>query len=92
MVQFTADEGAGCSGAGLFDENGRVIGVVTGMLDKSQDEEDLPADVSFATKSGSFYPEVSKHLPIPIKNRSASIRSSVIQKATQSSVLVLAVE
>ena len=92
MVQFTADEAAGCSGAGLFDENGRVVGVVTAMLDKSQDDEDLPADVSFATKSGSFYAEVSKHLPIPIKNISARSRNSVIKTATRSSVLVLAVD
>lgn len=92
MVQFTADEPAGCSGAGLFDEAGRVVGVVTAMLDKSQDDEDLPADVSFATKSGSFYPVVSQHLPIPIKNRSARSRRDVIDSATRSSVLVLAVE
>ena len=92
MVQFTADQGAGCSGAGLFNENGQVVGVVIAMLDKSRDEENLPADVSFATKSGSFYPQVSKHLPIPIKNKSAKSRNSVISKATQSSVLVLATE
>ena len=67
MVQFTADEAAGCSGAGLFDQDGRVVGVVTAMLDNSKDEDDLPADVSFAIKSGSFYPEVSRHLPIQLK-------------------------
>ena len=90
MVQFTADEAAGCSGAGLFNQDG-VVGVVTGMLDKTKDEEDLAADVSFATKSGSFYAAVSKHLPIPIKTKSARSRNDVIKKATQASVLVLAV-
>ena len=92
MVQFTADQGAGCSGAGLFDEDARVVGVVTAMLDKSQDEEDLPADVSFATKSGSFYAAVSKHLPVPVKNKPARNRNGVIETATRSSVLVLATE
>lgn len=92
MVQFTADEAAGCSGAGLFDEDGRIVGVVIAMLDETKDEQNLPADVSFATKSGSFYAAVKKHLPIPIKNISARSRSDVIKKATRSSVLVLAVE
>ena len=92
MVQFTADEAAGCSGAGLFDEDGRVVGVVIAMLDETKDEENLASDVSFATKSGSFYTEVSKHLPIPIKNKSAKSQSDVIKKATRSSVLVLATE
>jgi S1-C subfamily serine protease len=90
MVQFTADEGAGSSGAGLFDEDGRIVGVVIAMLDKSNDEENLPADISFATKSGCFYGEVSKYLPIPIKTKSAKSRKSVIETATRSSVLVLA--
>ena len=92
MVQFTADEGAGCSGAALFDEAGGVVGVVIAMLDKSRDEENLPADISFATKSGSFYAGVKMHLPIPIKNKSARNRSDVIKTATRSSVLVLAVD
>lgn len=89
MVQFTADEASGCSGAGLFDESGRVVGVVIAMLDKSKDEEDLPADVSFATKSGSFFPTVKDALPLRVKNGSAGSRSSVINATTSSSVLVL---
>jgi len=81
-----------CSGAGLFNQDGQVVGVVTAMLDKSQDDVDLPADVSFATKSGSFYAAVKKHLTIPIRNRSARSRSDVINTATRSSVLVLAID
>ncbi len=91
MVQFAADASSGCSGAGLFDENGRVVGMVSASLEPVAGDQHVSSDVAFATKSGSFYEAVKKHLP-PVKNSTGLTRRDVIAAATRSSVTVLSTE
>jgi len=91
LVQFTANALSGCSGAGIFDENGRVVGMVSCTLEPTTDDQHIASDVAFATKSGSFYGAIKNHLP-PTKDTTGRSKRDVIAAATRSSVMILSTE
>jgi len=91
QIQICCDAGSGSSGSAIFSTGGKVIGVLTTMLDPKIDVDDYSEDIAFATKSGSFFKYLEDHLPLPtVEEETESIR--IIEVATKSSVLLLSCE
>lgn len=86
------DMAAGTSGSGVFDSDGKVIGIVSAsLLAMGRGADQFPDNTCFCVKSQSFLDDLSKHLPqVKAIKRQKRDWQEIINSSASASVLVLA--
>lgn len=85
--QIDSDVGHGASGSGVFDNSGKIIGIITRKLIDRENNGEVSGNVVFASKTRNFFKEVSKFLPWS-ETPETDLKTS-IERAAKSTVLVL---